>query len=139
MNTFTSPLTNVLIGSLDSTADEQELRAAFEAVGGDASNLDLLTDADDVLQQLLTARGGSPLARLTRRLSLALDDTADRRIDRVQRELSSGHRVVVLHGVERWSVAAMAGHMRSLGASDLRYSGGWTSTDHGTSVAAFSA
>jgi hypothetical protein len=139
MNTFTSPLTNILIGSLASPADEGQLRASFEAVGGDSSNLDLLTEHDDVIDHLLSAGGGGSFARFSRRMSMAMDDTAAHRLDSVRRDLSAGHQVMVLHGVDRDSVATMAEQLRALGADNLRYSGRWTSTEHGTAVASVPA
>jgi hypothetical protein len=134
MNARTSPLTNVLIGTLSTTADETQVRASFEAAGGDPVNLDLLTQPNDVDDQLLSAGGGGSLTRLRRRLSLAMDDTAGSRIERVRRDLSRGRRVVVLHDVAREHVDRMAALMHALGAHNLRYSGRWTSTEHGTAV-----
>jgi hypothetical protein len=134
MHALTSPLTNVIVGSMSGNADQTHLRAAFEAVGGDPSNLDLLTRPADVQDQLLSAGGGGSLARLCRRFSMAMDDTAGSRLDRVRRDLARGRCVMVLHGVERDDVAVMAARMRALGAGNLRYSGRWTSTEHGTAV-----
>ena len=134
MNTLTSPLTNVLIASFAPTADIARVRTSFESAGSEPSNLQLLATTSDVRDQLLSAGVGGPLARLGRRLSLALDDTAECRLDRVRRDLAFGRCVAVLHRVERREVAAMADRMRALGADDVRYSGPWTSTEHGTAV-----
>jgi hypothetical protein len=136
MKTRTSPLTNVLVGTLSRSADQTHLRASFEAEGGDPSNLQLLTHADDLHDQLLATGGGGSIGRLCRRLALAMDDTADSRLDWIRRDLSRGRCVMVLHGVERAEVAPMAARMRTLGAGRLRYSGRWTSTEHGTAVGA---
>jgi hypothetical protein len=139
MSAHTSPLTNVLVGSLSGTTDETRLRARFEAAGGDPSNLDLLSSTDDVQGQVLSAGGGGSIARLWRRVSLAMDDTAGSRLDMVRRDLARGRCVMVLRGVERDDVASMAARLQSLGADDLRYSGRWTSTVHGTAVGSVAA
>jgi hypothetical protein len=135
LNARTSPLTNVLIGTLSTTDDQTRVRASFEAVGGDPANLDLLTRPNDVDDQLLSAGCGGALTRFRRRLSLAMDDTAGSRIERVRTDLSRGRRVMVVHGVQREHVDTVAARMRTLGAHNLRYSGRWTSTEQGTTVA----
>jgi hypothetical protein len=131
MNALTSPLTNVLIGSVTPDDDAGRLCASFEAAGGDPSKLELLTQIDDVDRRLLLTEAGGSLPRFSRRLSMALHDPAEHHLDIVRRHLSNGRYVVVLHGVGRGDVATMADRLRSIGADNLHYAGRWTWNDHG--------
>ena len=131
MNTLTSPLTNVLIGSVSSTTDADHLRRSFEQAGGDPSKLEVLAQTDDVERELLSGGGGGPLPRFTRRLSMALHDPAQHHLDIVRRHLSNGRSVVILHDVDRHDVATMADQLHGIGADHLHYAGRWTWNDHG--------
>lgn len=131
MHTITSPLTKVLIGSVSSTTDVDDLRRSFEQSGGDPSTFEVLDQTDDVERELLSRGGGGPLVRFVRRLSMALHDPAQHHLYIVGRHLSQGRRVVIVHDVDRHHVAPMADQLQGIGADHLHYAGRWTWNDHG--------
>lgn len=131
MNATYTPLSNSLIGSLTTSADETQLEASFEAHGGDPAALVVLTSVDDVERYLRANSNLGGFGRLIRRLAMATDDTAAHLHEVIRGEVSLGRTVVIVHDVGRADVEAAAFSLRGIGAHDLHYAGRWTSNDHG--------
>ena len=131
MNATYTPLSNSLIGSLATTADEAGLEASFEEQGGDPASLEVLTCVDDMERRQHTSSHLGAFGRLIRRLAVATDDTAAHLHDVIRGELSLGRTVVIVHGIGRADVETAANRLRGIGAHDLHYAGRWTSNDHG--------
>ena len=130
MNQLHVALSNVLLGTMDTSADAAVIGERYEAVGGDAERLVVLRGRDGIAA-LEGRASGSLLSRWAQQVYRACDTITAHIVDTAVEDLRNGHTVVVVRHVDSRDAEAESRRLRQMGASHLHHSGRWTSVEHG--------
>ena len=125
-----SSLSNVLLGTMDTTADAAAISERYEAAGGDADRLLVLRGRDGI-EALEGRASGSLMSSWTRQLNRACDTIIAHIVDTAVEDLRNGCTVLVVRHVDSRVAEAESQRLRGMGASHLHHSGRWTSVEHG--------
>ena len=94
-----SSLSNVLLGTMDTTADAAAISERYEAAGGDAERLLVLRGRDGI-EALEGRADGSLMSRWTRQLYRACDTITAYIVDSAAEDLRNGSTVLVVRQVD---------------------------------------
>lgn len=131
MNHLPISMTNVLLGTLDSSLDAAALGDRYRQAGGDPHRLVVLRGQAGIDALERPAAGGSLMLRWTRELSRVFDTIATHIVDTAVDDLENGRTVVVVRHVDSRHADEEGRRLQGLGVSHLHYSGRWTSVEHG--------
>jgi hypothetical protein len=131
MNYFPLSMSNVLLGTVDSSADAAAIGDRYRAAGGDTERLVVLRGQDGIDALEGTATGGSAMSRWVRRAYRVFDTIAAHIVDTAVDDLKHGATVLVVRQVDAANAEEEGWRLRRLGAIHLHHSGRWTSVEHG--------
>ncbi len=132
MNHLSLSMSNVLMGTVDSSADVPAIGDQYRAVGGHVERLVVLRGQDGIDALAGPAAGGPGMSRWARRLYRAFDTIMAHIVDSAVDDLAGGRTVLVVREVESRDAEEEGRRLQRLGAIHLHHSGRWTSIEHGT-------
>jgi hypothetical protein len=131
MNYFPLSMSNVLLGTMDSSADAAAIGDRYRVAGGDSERLVVLRGQDGIDALEGTAAGGSQMSRWVRRAYRVCDTIGAHIVDTAVDDLEHGDTVLVVRQVDAGDAEEEGWRLQRLGAIHLHHSGRWTSVEHG--------
>jgi hypothetical protein len=124
-------MTNVLVGTLDSSPAATEIVDWYRAEGGDPERLVVLRGRAGIDALESPAVAGSLMSRWIRQLSRVFDTISTHIVDTAVNDLKNGRTVLVVRNVDSRHADEEGRRLQRLGVFHLHYSGRWTSVEHG--------
>ena len=131
MNHLPISMTNVLLGTLDSSPDAAAIDDRYRAAGGDPERLDVLRGQAGIDALESPAADGSLISRWIRQLARVCDTISTHIVDTAVNDLEHGRTVLVVRNVDSRHADEEGRRLQRLGVFHLHYSGRWTSVEHG--------
>lgn len=130
MNRLGTTLSQVLIDG----ADPQALRDAMIDAGQDPDEVVVLTGSDGLDELLGHDRDHGILRHLThliRHIEALDNDGTGHVLSAAEKDLRSGHTVILVRHVDRTAAAPLSNLLRGHGVPHVHYIGRWTVAEHG--------